>query len=62
VLDLQSQPPIAEHVDLETGEVSVVAEVEGARPWAFAVSPDRRWILFQRIESRSDIMLVENLR
>jgi hypothetical protein len=30
--------------------------------WGFAVSPDGRWVLYQRQERESDIMLVENFR
>jgi hypothetical protein len=45
-----------------TGEVRRIAEVPKSGSVAFAVSPDARWVLYQRTETESDIMLVENFR
>ncbi|MCW8984794.1 MAG: protein kinase, partial [Thermoanaerobaculales bacterium] len=61
-LNLQSDIPTVEFLDFASGEVRQVAEVQGASMWGFAVSPDGRWVLYQRQERESDIMLVENFR
>jgi Tol biopolymer transport system component len=51
-----------EFLDFATGEVRRVAEIPKSGSVAFAVSPDARWVLYQRTETESDIMLVENFR
>jgi len=61
-LNLQSDTPTVEFLEVPSGEVRQVAEVEGAVMWGFGVSPDGRWIVYQRQERESDIMLVENFR
>ena len=63
ILNRGSDPPSIEYLDFETGEVNLVAALEG-RPGflGFSVSPDRRWVLYQGWETESDIMLVENFR
>jgi Tol biopolymer transport system component len=61
-LNLQSDTPTVEFLDFASGEVRQVAEVEGANMWGFAVSPDGRWVVYQRQKRESDIMLVENFR
>jgi hypothetical protein len=49
-----------------TGDVRPVASLERPvhpRVWDFAVSPDRRWILYTQLDqSSSDIMLMEKFR
>ena len=41
----------------------MVAKLEGQPTrMGFSVSPDRQWILYQGLETESDIMLVENFR
>jgi len=63
ILNRESDPPSIEHLDFETGEVNLVAALEGQPgTMGFSVSPDRRWILYQGWETESDIMLVENFR
>ena len=58
--------PIIEFFSFATGDVRLVAILERPvypRIWGFAVSPDRRWILYTQIDqSSSDIMLMENFR
>ena len=58
--------PIIEFFSFATGDVMQVAILERPihpRIWGFAVSPDRRWILYTQIDqSSSDIMLMENFR
>jgi Tol biopolymer transport system component len=61
-LNLQADIPTVEFLDFASGEVRHVAEAEGASVWGFAVSPDGRWVIYQRQESEADIMLVENFR
>jgi len=61
-LNLQSDTPTVEFLKFDSGEVRRVAEVEGASMWGFGVSPDGRWVVYQRQERESDIMLVENFR
>jgi Tol biopolymer transport system component len=63
LLNLRSDPPSIELLDFDTGEINLVAVLEGQPTrMGFSVSPDRRWILYQVNETESDIMLVENFR
>lgn len=48
--------------DFVTGTSQRITELEGASEFGLAVSPDRRWALYQREENEYDIMLVENFR
>ena len=58
--------PIIEFFSFAAGDVRQVAILERPvhpRVWGFAVSPDRRWILYtQTDQSSSDIMLMERFR
>jgi serine/threonine protein kinase len=61
--DLASDPPTVSFFDFTTGEVNPIATLEGRPGYlGFSVSPDRRWVLYQGVESESDLMLVENFR
>jgi streptogramin lyase len=51
-----------EFLDVSSGEVSRVAEVEGASVFGFAVSPDGQWVVYPKPEAEADIILVENFR
>jgi Tol biopolymer transport system component/predicted Ser/Thr protein kinase len=49
--------------NLATGKVETLATTTAPPSWGFAVSPDRRTILFVQVdEGESDLMLVENFR
>ena len=61
-LNLHLDIPVVEFLDFASGEVRQVAEVEGASMWGFGASPDGQWVIYQRQERESDIMLVENFR
>jgi Tol biopolymer transport system component len=63
LLNRASDPPSIELLDFTTGEIVLIATLEG-RPgfMGFSVSPDRRWVLYQGWETESDVMLVENFR
>jgi len=61
-LNLESDPPTVEFLDLSSGEVRRVAEVQGAWRFGFAVSPDGQWVVLSIPETFSEIMLVENFR
>jgi Tol biopolymer transport system component len=58
--------PIIEFFSFAASDVRQVTILErpvNPRVWGFAVSPDRRWILYTQIDqSSSDIMLMENFR
>jgi len=51
-----------EFLDLSSGEVRRVAEVEGASVFGFGVSPDGKWVVYPKPEAEADIILVENFR
>jgi len=63
-INRQADPgPAIELVEFATGRVSTVTVLEG-RPISrgLSVSPDQRSILYVRLETETDIMLVENIR
>ena len=51
-----------EFFEVATGEVRTIAPAPDPVYIGFAVSPDRRWVLYQRSETQRDIVLVENFR
>ena len=55
-------PGLVEFLDLASGEVRPVAEVEGASVFGFGVSPDGKWVVYPKPEAEADIILVENFR
>jgi Tol biopolymer transport system component len=61
-LNRDVSPPVVELLDFASGDVRRVAVAEHATEWGFAVSPDQRWVLYQRGTGEADIMLVENFR
>jgi Tol biopolymer transport system component len=61
-LNLESDNPTVEFLEFSTGEVTWVAEVEGAARFGFGVSPDGQWVVLSIPETYSEIMLVENFR
>jgi Tol biopolymer transport system component len=61
-LNRESDPPTVEFLEFSSGELRRVAEVEGAGMFGFGASPDGQWVLYQRREYESDIILVENFR
>jgi Tol biopolymer transport system component len=54
--------PAFELLEFATGKVRAVTVLDRASIWGFAVSPDKRWILYNQTERVTDIMLVENFR
>ncbi len=66
-LDGSTTPTPLRFLDFPTERVRILASMDlgyvSPRPMTFDVSPDARWILFQRVDQvESDIMLVENFR
>jgi Tol biopolymer transport system component/DNA-binding winged helix-turn-helix (wHTH) protein len=61
-LDRDTNPPAIHLLELATGEIRRLAEVERTGLLGFSVSPDERHILYAPWQRNFDIMLVENLR
>lgn len=48
------------YLDSRTGARRLVAEFQPPLPWSFCISPDERFILYDRPESDADLFLVED--
>ena len=67
-IKFETAPPAIEFFDFATGRTLSMAQLPNESnqfilPRGFCVSPDGRWIVFQKTDLvESDIMLVENFR
>jgi dipeptidyl aminopeptidase/acylaminoacyl peptidase len=50
-----------QYLDFNTGQINPLGAVEGTPVLGLTISPDRRWLLYNRLDRRdSDLMLVDN--
>jgi hypothetical protein len=61
--DRRSIPPSIKFLDLTSGEVRRIVEIDKDSVGRISVSPDGQWLLYCQVEmAAADIMLVENFR